>query len=186
MNYTYLLQFVIALFFCGATHIATAQKTFPDTEVNLVDGTTITLPKADANKPTIIAVAYSRKSDDALNSWYKPMYRTFIDPPKGGFIPAFQYDVDLYFVGLLGGLKKAASGTIQSSMNKKMDARFHKRAGLSPVPLKEYKKSLKLDRKDQPVFFVLNSAGQIVYRTEGFYSKTKMAEITAAVDKLAK
>jgi hypothetical protein len=156
-------------------------KIFPEMDVKLIDDQEINLPDDSKGKVTLVAVAYSKKSDRALTTWYNPMYRTFIDPPKGGFIPMFDYDVNLYFVALLGGLKKAANGKIESAMSKNMDPNYHSLAGLSNVQLKAYKKLLGLSKKDVPMFYVLDKGGKVVYKTEGEYTKIKLAEIEKAI-----
>ncbi len=158
-------------------------KQFPDLEGETLEEKSVFLPKDTKGKVTLVGVAYSKKSDKLLKAWFEPTYTTFIEPPKSDFIPSFEHDVNIYFVGLLKGLAKAASGKIETVMNKKLDKKLHKYTVISKVKIKPYKQALKLGKKDLPYFFVLDPEGKIVYNTEGAYTSRKLQEIEAIVEK---
>jgi hypothetical protein len=53
-------------------------KSFPDMQAETVEDKMITLP-ADVNgKYTLLGLAYSKKSEDELNSWFQPVFEKFI------------------------------------------------------------------------------------------------------------
>ena len=81
-------------------------KKFPSIEGETLKDKKVVLPQDTKGKFTLIAVAYSKKSDDLLKGWYSPMYRTFVEPPEVAFIPTDDYDVNMYFVALLKGIYK--------------------------------------------------------------------------------
>ena len=94
-------------------------------------------------------------------------------------------DINIYFIGLLKGIARAASGKVEAKMTKNLDPKLHKHTVISQVNLKEYKKELGLGRKDFPYFFVLDENGKIIHHTEGAYTERKMSQIKELVDDLA-
>ncbi|MEQ9426473.1 MAG: hypothetical protein RJQ09_18770 [Cyclobacteriaceae bacterium] len=166
----------------GSTSIALGQVAdFPTISgQNLVDQE-VTLPTSN-DKVTLIALAYSKKSDEYLKDWLQPVYQNFINPPKSSFIPMEPYDVNIYFVALLKGIAKTAKGKVESGLNKNLDPEYHPYTLISTDDFKPLKDALKFGRKDYPYFFVVDKAGKIVYRTEGIYTTAKMQEIVNKVD----
>lgn len=176
---------------CGTSLMTFAQvgQKFPEVEGKLLSGKeAITLPEAASGKVTIIGVAYSKKSDDDLNKWYKPMYYQFVSPPKtegpdilGGI--DYPEKVNLYFVGMIKGVAKAASGKIINKMQKNIDEKFHDNIVVyDGGGVKDYINELDMGEKSEPYFFLLDADGKIVHATHGAYSEKKMQQIVSKVD----
>jgi hypothetical protein len=170
------ILFASVLLMAGA---ASAQNQFPDLSGKTLKGKNVKLPKDTQGKYTLLGVAYSMKSDKLLKEWFEPVYTTFIDQSHGsdGFIPTSSYNVNVYFIPMVAGIKQAASGKIEDEMQKKVDAKLHEHVLLYKGSIKEYKEVLKLGEKDLPYFFVLDENGKIVYATQGAYSVQKMGEV---------
>ncbi|UZR94627.1 hypothetical protein [Chondrinema litorale] len=157
-------------------------KKFPSIEGETLKDRKVVLPQDTKGKYTLIAVAYSKKSDELLKGWYSPMYRTFVEPPEVAFIPTDDYDVNMYFVALLKGIYKVADNKISNKMKSGIDAKFHKNMVIYTGKINDYKKQLNLGQKDLPYFFVLDKNGNIVYHTQGAYSDKKLYEIQSAIE----
>ena len=173
----------LSLLIFATTCCYSQNQTFPNIEGKTLEGQSISLPKGTNGKVTLVAIAYSKKSDDDLKDWLKPIYNNFINPPKSSFIPIQPYDVNIYFIALLKGIAKTAKGKIQSNLNKNLDPVYYSHTIISTSEFKPLKKALQFSKKNLPYFFVLNPNGEIVYRTEGAYSNSKMQEIVDQVDK---
>ena len=186
MKLNLILTIVVVLALFTINNVYAQEGTiFPNLDGKTVSGKNITFPQDTKGKITLIGVAFSKKSDKLLKPWFNPTYETFMaEPDPNSFFPTTAYDVNVYFVGMLKGLAKKASGKIESSMNKKLDPKLHKHTVLSPVKLKDYKKVLNFGAKDQPYFYILDSTGKIIYATSGAYSERKMEEITDAIEKI--
>src|SRR5690606_40255941 len=78
------------------------------------------LPADVAGKYTLLGLAYSKKSEDELNSWFQPVFEKFIQKNKGLF-EAFGYDVNVYFVPMFTGVNAAATGTAKKKAIKNID-----------------------------------------------------------------
>ena len=170
-----LLLFLIAL---SGSSFAQLGKPFPSIEGETVEDQEITIPEDTRGKYTLVGMAFSRKSDDALQSWFKPVYSRFLqDKGNAGLFSDFAYDVHVYFVPMFGGIKKAAAGTAKRQTLKKVDAELHPHILFYKGEVGSYRDALQLEKKDEPYFFVLDKEGKIVYATSGAYSAKKMAEV---------
>ena len=115
------LMFVISLSLCVS--FAKAQvigKTFPGMEAETVEDKKVKLPGDVAGKYTLIGMAYSKKSEDELNSWFQPVFQKFIQKGKG-LMSSFAYDVNVYFVPMFTGVNAAATGTAKKKAAKSID-----------------------------------------------------------------
>lgn len=151
-------------------------KIFPDLEGETVEDKVITIPVDTKGKYTLIGMAYSKKSEEDLNTWLQPAYSTFINKAEGLF-SSFGYDVNLYFIPMYTGIKAAASGAGKSQVRKKVDSRLHPHILFYKGKLKPYKDQLAFESKKVPYFFVLDKNGKIIYATSGKYTDKKMTDI---------
>lgn len=156
-------------------------KMFPDMTAETVDDKKIELPAGVKGKYTLVGLAYSKKSESELNSWFQPVFAKFIQKTNGLF-SGFAYDVNVYFVPMFTGVNAAATGTAKRKAAKNIDPQLLPYVLFYKGELKSYKESLDFEKKDIPYFFVLDPAGKIVYATSGKYSEGKMEEIEEHIE----
>lgn len=151
---------------------------FPDMPGETVEGKEIALPKGVKGKYTLLGLAFSKKSDDALQTWFQPVYSQFIQKSKsGGLFEDMGYDVHVYFVPMFTGANKLAAGPARKKTLKNVDPELHPHILFYVGELATYRDQLGLKEKDEPYFFVLDKDGKIVYTTSGAYSKKKMEQV---------
>ncbi len=155
---------------------------FPEMETESLTNVIINIPSELSEKFSIVGLAYSKKSEDDLKSWFEPMYNQFIHKPEKPSVFDFTYDVHCYFIPMFTGAKRPAYQKVMKKLQKTIDKRLLPYVLFYKGPLKEYKRALNFQGRDLPYFFVLNPDGQIVYSTSGKYTKGKMQEIVEAVD----
>jgi hypothetical protein len=156
-------------------------KTFPDMPTETVDDKKINLPHVAKGKYTLLGLAYSKKSEEELNTWFQPIFEKFIQKTKGIFA-GFEYDVNVYFVPMFTGVNAAATGTAKKKALEKVDQNLLPHILFYKGELKSYKESLDFEKKDVPYFFVLDKDGKILYATSGKYIAKKMDEIEAVME----
>ncbi len=164
--------------------VATAQvigQAFPAMTAETIDDVEITLPGDVQGKYTLVGLAYSKKSESELNSWFQPVFSKFIQQTNGLF-SGFGYDVNVYFVPMFTGINSAASGTAKRKAAKNIDPQLLPYILFYKGELKKYKKALDFEKKDIPYFFVLDPQGKIVYATSGRYSAAKMEAIESNLE----
>ena len=156
-------------------------KSFPDMEAETVDNELISLPKDVNGKYTLLGLAYSKKSESDLNTWFSPVFNKFIQSSTGIF-GGFGYDVHVYFIPMFTGVNAAATGTAKKKAAKNIDPRLLPYILFYKGKLKPYKETLAFSKKDVPYFFVLDEQGKIIYATSGKYTEDKMDEIEEVLE----
>lgn len=156
-------------------------RTFPSMTAETVDDKRVELPETVKGKYTLIGLAYSKKSESELNSWFQPVFGKFIQKTNGLF-SGFAYDVNVYFVPMFTGVNAAATGTAKRKAAKNIDPQLLPYVLFYKGELKTYKDALDFEKKDIPYFFVLDPEGKIVYATSGKYSDDKMEAIEEKIE----
>lgn len=171
------LSFILfGLLICMQVHGQVVGKMFPSMEAETVEDKKVKLPDEVKGKYTLIGLAYSKKSEDELNSWFQPVFERFIQKTSG-LMAGFAYDVNVYFVPMFTGVNAAATGTAKRKAIKNIDPQLLPYVLFYKGELKPYKEALDFEKKDIPYFFVLDKDGKIVYATSGKYSEAKMEEV---------
>lgn len=150
-------------------------------QAETVDNKKINLPLEVAGKYTLLGLAYSKKSEDELNSWFQPVFQKFIQKNTGLF-ESFGYEVTVYFIPMFTGINAAATGTAKKNALKNIDPNLLPYLLFYKGELKPYKDALDFEKKDVPYFFVLDKDGKIIYATSGNYSQKKMDEVEEALE----
>jgi hypothetical protein len=157
-------------------------KTFPELIGETVDDQVITLPEDKQDKFTLVGMAYSKKSEADLSTWFSPVYNKFIKEDGGGLFAGFSHDVNVFFIPMFTGVNSTAKGTAKNKAAKKMDSRLLPHILFYKGKLKPYKEALGFDKRDVPYFFVIDKSGKIVFATSGKYTEDKMDEVEEALD----
>jgi hypothetical protein len=156
-------------------------KQFPAMTAETVEDKKVQLPEDTKGKYTLLGLAYSKKSEDELNSWFQPVFEKFIQKTTG-ILAGFTYDVNVYFVPMFTGVNAAATGTAKRKAIKNIDPQLLPYVLFYKGELKPYKESLDFEKKDIPYFFVLDPDGKIVYATSGKYTPAKMDQVEEHIE----
>jgi hypothetical protein len=173
--------FVISLLILSSS-ILYAQAIFPDLTGNTLLDAAVQLPKDTKGKYTLVGVAYSKKAEEDLKTWFQPIYYKFKQKSKDKGLFDFDYDVNIYFVPMFSGVNQAAAGKATKEMKKGIEPDLHPHVLIYKGNIKEYKEKLNLEAKDTPYFFVLNKEGKIIYTTEGKFTEQKLEEIEDKIE----
>jgi hypothetical protein len=171
----------IGVVLCYSVEAQVIGKMFPDMEAETVEDKVVKLPQEAKGKFTLLGLAYSKKSEAELNSWFEPVFQKFIQKSTG-LLSGFGYDVNVYFVPMFTGVNAAATGTAKRKALKNIDPQLLPYVLFYKGDLKPYKDALDFEKKDIPYFFVLDSAGKIIYATSGQYTSAKMDDIEGAIE----
>lgn len=167
----------VALVFALNLPAQVVGKIFPAMDAETVEDKKVSLPNDVKGKYTLLGLAYSKKSEDELNSWFNPVFSKFIQKSNGGLMAGMGYEVNVYFVPMFTGVNAAATGTAKKKAIKNVDPQLLPYILFYKGELKSYKEALDFDKKELPYFFVLDPEGKIVYATSGKYSEDKMDAI---------
>ena len=156
-------------------------KQFPEMSAETADDKKITLPVDVMGKFTLLGLAYSKKSEDELNTWFEPIFSKFVQKPEG-LLAGMGYDVNVFFIPMFTGINAAAEGTAKRKALKNIDAQLLPYILFYKGELKSYKEALDFEKRDIPYFFVLNAQGKIVYATSGSFSESKLGAIEDVIE----
>lgn len=162
-------------------HAQVIGKQFPDMEAETVEDKKVNLPGDTKGKYTLLGLAYSKKSEDELNSWFSPVYNKFIKKATG-MMAGMGYDVNVYFVPMFTGVNAAATGTAKKKALKNVDPQLLPYILFYKGELKSYKEALDFEKRDIPYFFVLDAEGKIVYATSGRFTEDKLDEVEESIE----
>lgn len=172
---------VVGLALTTAGYSQVVGKMFPSLEAETVEDKKVTLPVDTKGKYTLVGLAYSKKAEDDLNTWFEPVFYKFIQKTKG-LMASFGYDVNVYFVPMFTGINAAATGTAKKKAAKNIDPQLLPYILFYKGELKTYKEELDFEKKDLPYFFVLDKEGKIVFATSGPYSEEKMDQVEEVIE----
>jgi hypothetical protein len=178
------MRFLLVFGFVSLALMCVAQiegKMFPDMIAETVDDKKVNLPLDTKGKYTLLGLAYSKKSEGELNSWFGPIFSTFIQKTTG-LMSGMGYDVNVYFIPMFTGVNAAATGTAKKKAAKDVDPQLLPYLLFYKGKLEPYKDALDFQHKDVPYFFVLDPQGKIVYATSGKYSDEKLEEIESKIE----
>jgi hypothetical protein len=156
-------------------------KIFPDMVAETVEDQKVSLPADVKGKFTLLGLAYSKKSEDELRTWFEPIFTKFVQKPEG-LLAGMGYDVNVYFIPMFTGINAAAEGTAKRKALKNLDPQLFPYILFYKGELKAYKEALDFEKRDIPYFFVLNSEGKIVYATSGAFSDQKLDAIEDVIE----
>jgi len=175
-----ILVFILIASASIASAIAQTGSAFPNFPTKKLSGQTFILPDSVKGKYTIIGIAFSKKAEESLISWYQPAYQTFIQKKKTMFAEEV-YNVNTYFVAVVTGTNKVAAGDIVKTIKAQTQKELQPYVLTYVGEFASYKKSLNITENDEPYIFVLDEKGVISYITSGAYTAKKLEEIEEVV-----
>ena len=173
--------FIGLSFLALGTNAQVIGNTFPDMIAETVEDKKVNLPLDVKGKYTLLGLAYSKKSEDELNTWFGPVFEKFIQKTTG-LMGGMGYDVNVYFVPMFTGVNAAATGTAKKKAAKSIDPQLLPYVLFYKGELKPYKEALDFEKKDVPYFFVLDPEGKIVFATSGKFTEAKLDEIESKIE----
>jgi hypothetical protein len=176
-----LIALLVLLAGFNLVHAQVIGKLFPDMEAETVEDKKVNLPGDTKGKYTLLGLAYSKKSEDELNSWFSPVYNKFIKKATG-MMAGMGYDVNVYFIPMFTGVNAAATGTAKKKALKNVDPQLLPYILFYKGELKTYKEALDFEKRDIPYFFVLDAEGKIVYATSGRFTEDKLDEVEESIE----
>jgi hypothetical protein len=158
--------------------ISAAVPKFPTLNCETLNGKKVTIPDDVKGKKSVVAIAMSAKAEKSLREWNTPLYNTLIADGMGGLMGGRMYDVNVCFVGMVHGIAKLATSEIKERTKKSVNKKLYDNFMLSEQNVSDFMNALNIKNTDEPLFFVLDPEGNIIYQTSGNYSDNKLNSIT--------
>jgi hypothetical protein len=143
------------------------------------------LPADIGGKYSLLGLAFSRKSEDDLLTWFGPVYDKFVGDKSGTLTRLFAemtYNINVYFIPMFTGINTPATKTAMKKALEKIDSRLHPHILFYKGQLRPYKDALDLNKRDIPYIYVIDESGKIVFTTSGPFSPDKMRGIEKSLE----
>ncbi len=131
---------------------------------------TVNIPTDTKGNYTFICFATSTKAQQDLEGWLEPVYNKFI--AKTGLMDEF-YNVNVFFIPVFRGADAAMIETMKRRFNTTAQEDIKEHVLFCKGELPEVTAALNIRDDHIPYFFLLDTAGNIVYRTSGVFSEEK-------------
>lgn len=140
---------------------------------------TVNLPQT--GKVSLVALAYSQKSEEYLKNWRKPLFDLFIQAPGTDLFDFEAYDANIKFVVLLTGAKKIGTKKVFTALEENVQPQWKEHiVVVKGKTLNDYE-VLDLGKskgaREIPYFFLMDKNGKIVYATSGAYTSQKQEDL---------
>lgn len=145
-------------------------QTVPSFTGETLENKTVTVPADTKGKYTLLCFASSMKAQEALEGWLDPVYNKFI--AKTGLMDDF-YDLNVFFIPVFKGSNASMQGTVKKKFNETAQADIKGHVLFCNSDLGEVSAALHLQNDDTPYFFLLDTMGNVVYRTSGAFTEQK-------------
>ena len=132
----------ISLLFISILSYAQVGDRFPDMEAETLKNEFVNIPSDLSDKYTLIGLAYSKKSEQYLKSWFEPVYNQFIYKPTTPSVFDISFDVHCYFIPMFTGAKRPAYQKVMAKLQKTIDRRLQPNVLFYKGQLKEYKEEI--------------------------------------------
>lgn len=175
------VTWIAVLLSCSVTLFAQVGEVFPPLSGELLNGESVQLPYLEAEKPTVIGLAYSKKAEEALKTWYTPMYDTFV-LQRGIF--DHLYASHFYMVPMFTGVKQAAYEKALKEMRKSNRKDLFPHILFYKGSIDLFVSVLKMDDKKEPYLFVIDQSGKVVYATKGVFTERKKEALETVLEGL--
>lgn len=172
----------VFLAFGSVLAISQDVKTFPFMEAESLTNQFVNLPDDIKGKHSLIGLAFSKRSEKDLKTWFSPIYNQFIYKPETPSLFAGNYDVNVFFIPMFTGAKRIAYQKTMDKVKEDIDPRIQPNVLFYKGSLRDYKDQLDFEGKDVPYFYVLDPEGNIIYSTLGAYSDKKMQDVLSALE----
>jgi hypothetical protein len=169
----YLLLFIITIV------NAKAQKSFPQLQCENTNGVVVDFPKSVLGKFTLVGVALSKDSEEMLQTWINPLYNKFVASKKNSqkniFDPSFSYDIHLFFIPMFTGINQVAAKQAKEKIISKTSKEFL--PNLLFYQGENPQKTMGIEQRDVPYFFVLDKEGKIKTSVSGKFDEKKLEKL---------
>lgn len=163
-----------------AVSVVFSQKKFPSIEVTSLTDQTVQIPADVNNKPTLVALVFSNKAQDDLNSWLEPIYEQVLDETGMGNLV---YDCNMKLIVAFTGARKAAASKVEKELKKASDKEYLKHVLLYEGDFSLFKAPLNNPSKKEVYFFVIDENGNIQGLQSGRYSQRKFDQLSTFIER---
>lgn len=168
------ITFLTIVALLSSTLLAQKGDIFPSIEVEDLNEKISTIPEDTKGKYTLVGIAFSEDAQNDLYSWSQPVFSEFMDENN---LSSLVYDPNVKLILMFGGANQLVYNKAKKQITEGTDETLKDNVVMYKGSIKDYRKALKMKNRKKPYFFVLDKNGEIIYQTEGRYSRQAIKEV---------
>jgi hypothetical protein len=159
--------------------ISAKAQSIPAISGETIDNKSIHFPEDLKGKFSLLCFATSQKAQTDLETWMDPVYQKFI--AKTGLMDDM-YDVNVYFIPVLTGANRSFASTMKKKFKETAQDDLKSHVLFYNADGENILSALKMQKSDEPYFFLLDKDANIIYRTKGKYTEEKFDKIDDLIE----
>ena len=163
---------VILLAFSASSY---TQITIPEFTGSNLNNQKLNFPSDLNEKKTLMGFAFSKKSQDDIQSWAQPVYDEFIDKES---LASLVYDVNVYLVIVLSKSGNTFKEKVIRELKENILKEFYPNIIICDADRKDIREELNITEKDVPTLFALDKNGKIKKKESGAYTMKKLERLS--------
>ena len=156
-----------------------AQNSIPEFTGTNLDKEKITFPSDLIGKKTLLGFAFSKQSQDDIQSWAQPVYDEFIDKES---LASLVYDVNVYLVIVLSKSGNAFREKVEKELRENILKEFYPNIIICDAERKDIREKLNIVEKDVPTLYALDKNAGIKQKESGAFSMKKLERLSAHLE----
>ncbi|MDA9312797.1 hypothetical protein N9515_00485 [Vicingaceae bacterium] len=149
-------------------------EVFPEIDVFNLNNEAVTIPKDVKGKYSLIGVTFSEDAQQDLYTWSQPVFSEFLDDNN---LSNLVYDPHVHLILMFTGANKLAYNISNQQITEGTDEKLAENIVLYKGAMENYRKTLKMEDRKKPYFFVLDKQDKIIYATSGRYTMKALREV---------
>ena len=164
----------------AATSLSYAQPKFPEIKTTSLQDQQIHFPIQLSDRPVLVALVFSSKAQDDLNSWLEPVYQQVLDENGMG---ALVYDCHIKLLVAFTGAKRAVASKVEKELKKATNKDYLPHVLIYEGDYKTLKDPLNLASKKEVYFFVVDENGKIAAQESGRFTQRKFDRLSQHLER---
>jgi hypothetical protein len=166
--------FACLLVTCPSVACTCLAQNVPSTTAKALDGSTLSFPRAQSQKPLVVMVGFSRKSSGDFQQWNQRALSPYLTDPR----------IDYYELPELQGAPSFVRPMILHGMRRDVPAAEHSHFAPLTTGEEEWKKTVGYSASKDTYLILAEPSGHVVWQTSGAPDDAKVAAFKQALARL--
>jgi hypothetical protein len=143
----------------------------PSTTAVALDGSTVTFPRPQSQKPLLVVVGFSHKSSEDFKRWNQRALSPYLTDPH----------IDYYELADLQGVPSFIRSMILHGMRREVPAAEHSHFAPLTAGEEEWKKTVGYSASNNTYLILAGPSGHVIWQTSGAPDDEKVAALKQAL-----
>jgi hypothetical protein len=162
------------LFACLVITCTCLAQSVPSTTATALDGSAVTFPRSQSQKPLLVVVGFSHKSSGDFKAWNQRVLSPYLNDRR----------IDYYELADLQGVPSFVRSMILHGMRREIPEAQHSHFAPFTAGEADWKKAVGYSASNNTYLILADASGHIVWQTSGVPGDEKVAALKQALARL--